>query len=370
MASKVGFHDPSGHGRGGGHRPVSRADQLSAQQDKRTFPNFFVDSPGDDNTIQGGIGFQVPGFGFGIPGLGSIDIHGPRIGIGGTLKQVGKRSGGYAHGRPGQPGEGEMTFADYLSMAQEMMQESGAGGPDYSAVEEALRRNALESDAKLEAMYRQLHGSIDADAPTIAGAYNQATGDIGRNADQASAGVSAGYQAARDAQTAQLDALGIQDAASVLASQGGNAAADQAHAVGNIEQNRQTGQQQSTLNKASALDYNTNIGNAAILGGTEARGAIQSQLMDALAELAMRKSQTQSESGSSALDLALQLQGQGQQGGLSPEDQQNFAEFMYQQQNDSTERSDRIFQMLFQQYDGDMQKAAQAFAQLQASGLA
>lgn len=266
--------------------------------------------------------------------------------------------------------EPELTFADYLTMAQEMMNQSGATGPDYSAVEEALRRNALQSDAKLEAMYRQLHGSIDADAPTIAGAYDQAADAINQNADQASAGTAAGYQAARDAQTDQFRALGIQDAASVLAAQGGNAVADQAHAVGNIEQGRTVGTNQAALNKGSALDYNTNIGNAAILGGTEARGTIQSQLMNALAELAMRKSESQSQSGSSALDLALQLQGQGSQGGLSPEDQQKFAEFMYQQQNDSTERSDRIFQMLFQQYDGDMQKAAQAFAQLQASGLA
>lgn len=342
-------------------RPRRQGVQTAAQmQSQRTFPGFFNDTFGNAQTIEGGIGVEVPGFEFGLPGVATVGAPGGRIGIGGTVKDVGKHIGG-GHATAAKP----MEFSDYLALAQQYLDQSGSGAPDYSAIEQALQQHALESDAKLAAMYKQLHGSIDSDAPTIAGQYDQAAASINQNADQASGNVNGAYQASRDDQTRQLEALGIQDAARVLASNGGNAAADQAHAVGNIEQNRQVGADQTALNKGSALDYNTNIGNASSLAGSEARGSIQGQLMDALAQIALKKSEAQGQSGQSAISLAMQLQDRSGSGQPTAQDQQDFAKFQYGQKQDAAQ----TYLQLLKQYDGDQQKAAQAFAQLQASGL-
>lgn len=221
-------------------------------------------------------------------------------------RMLGKGSKMLGKGEAPQQAEQELTFADYLAMANEMV----GGTPDYAAMEQYLRDNASSADTRLEAMYRQLRGSIDADAPGIGQNYDSAGAAMDQNAQQAQATTNQGYDAARAAQTQQLEALGIGEAAGTLAANGGFAAGDQGAANANIEQNRLAGMQQTTANKASALNYNTGIGNAAGLEGNVQRALVQQQLAQKLAELSMQEQQDSVSSRSNSISLAQVLQKQ------------------------------------------------------------
>jgi len=203
-----------------------------------------------------------------------------------------------------QTAEPEMTFADYLAMANEL----GLGGtPDYSAMRQQLHSNASSADSRLDAMYRQLRGSIDADATGIGQSYDAAVAGQNQNAQQAQAVTNQGYDAARAAQTKQLEALGIGEAAGTLAANGGFAAGDQGAANANIEQNRLAATQQGTANKASALNYNTGIGNAAGLEGNVQRALVQQRLAESLAKIGMQEQQDAVSGNQSRFQTALQL---------------------------------------------------------------
>src|SRR5690606_5588081 len=117
------------------------------------------------------------------------------------------------------------------------------------------------------AMFGQLQESIRGDAAGIGSTYDTNAQNLQQAADQGASSIDAAYQAARDAQTQQFQQLGIGDAAAVLAAAGGNAAADQANALGNIAQNSSANQQANAQHRTSALNYNTNIANAAGLEG-------------------------------------------------------------------------------------------------------
>lgn len=186
-----------------------------------------------------------------------------------------------------------MTFAEALALAKEMGY--GSGGTDFGAVESQLRGRASEADRRLEAMYRQLGAAYDADAPVIGGQYDQAKAGINDNVDKASANTNAAYDKAREEQTRQMKALGIEDAAAVLAAQGGFAAQDQAGAVSNLEANRAIDTTQATQHKASALNYNTNIKGAGQLEGNLLRATNQSRLSDKLAEVNMQRQKEQAQ---------------------------------------------------------------------------
>lgn len=203
-----------------------------------------------------------------------------------------------------QPEPGK-TFEDYLKMANDM----ATGGTDYGALEGQLRRNGSEGDARLEAMYRQLRGSIDSDAPAIQQNYDEAGAAFNSNADQAAANTKAAAEAARAQQAKQFGALGIQEGAQqVLASDGARAATDQAAAVAGIENNRLANTNQNAANKASAVNYNTGVGNAVGLEGATQRSALQQALANKLAELQTAQSQENAQRQSSVYENALQIQ--------------------------------------------------------------
>ena len=199
-----------------------------------------------------------------------------------------------------------LTFADYLAMANAMGL-GGGDGTNYGALMDQLRTNAGSADTKLEAMYRQLRGSIDADAAPIKQSYDQAGRQIQQSGDEARQQTNAGFDRARETQAQQFRTLGIEDAAGVLAANGGAAGNDQAVANANILQDQQAGKTQNTQNGASALDYNTNIGNAAGLEGNVQRAAIQQQLADKLAELQVAQGESQRSGQSNAFNAAFQM---------------------------------------------------------------
>lgn len=271
-----------------------------------------------------------------------------------------------------------MSFEDALRQAEGLIG-GGGGGTDYSAIENTLRKNTGEADARLEAMYRQLRGSIDQDAPQIAATHDEAISGVNAATDAGVSNINNAYNSTRDEQTRQLQALGIGDAAAVLA-QNGNAAADQAGAVTGLETNRGANVNQLTANKAAAQTYNTNIGNAAGLEGNLQRAALQQGLADRLAEMQTQRSAEQDNSRQEQLALAMQLYDRNgsevnaQREGLN-EQQNAYQDFIMQQQQDAAKNASRqsstqnkTYMALLKLYDGDAAKAEAMFKSMLDSG--
>lgn len=216
--------------------------------------------------------------------------------------------------QPGPEAPGPMTWADYLAAASEMLgSQPGGGGVDFGPQRDMLRQNASEADSKLEAMYRQLRGSIDADAPAIQGNYKQAMDDTSANTATAQSQT----QQATDSANAQNDMvlanLGIQQAQGNHIQQGVDLNTQTAQRIADQATKGQAASDQLVSNKATALTHNTNIGNAAGLEGNLQRATVQAKLQSLLGELGMREQEQnvarQDNSFSQKLGLAQELIG-------------------------------------------------------------
>lgn len=162
---------------------------------------------------------------------------------------------------------------------------------DYNALRDNARQRAASSDAQLAAMYQQLQNQYQGDLPTVQGQFDSAIQSTGASADDAAKQIQQGYDSARAAQSAQLAALGIQDAAGNLAAMGGNAAGDQAAQVGNVLQNKAANLGQLNTGRADATQYQNGLASSAALEGAQQRGSIQQQLNDLLAQYDTQESQ-------------------------------------------------------------------------------
>lgn len=242
------------------------------------------------------------------------------------------------------------SFESFFAKALEMAGGGGGLGPgtDYTALRDRLTQNAGESDARLAAMYQQLQGSYDADAPGIAQSYDAALGSTAQASDQAAASTTAGYDDARSKQMAMLQELGIGDAAAVINQQSGNAANDEASALANIQQNKSAVQNQLSTNKSNAGTFNTQVTQAAGMEGNLQRATVQKALQDKLAELNIQEQQeNQDRAGqeaslkSNSLSQALSMAGQ-------------MSDDWYQQKGYTQNLEDRDYQKQM-----DMQKLLQ-----------
>lgn len=184
------------------------------------------------------------------------------------------------------------SFLDYLAQASQLV---GApdmtAGIDFSGQESQARQTAGDASAKLQAMYNALHNNFQNDAPAIAQNFDAGTQAVGSNAAAATGDINNAYDAARQAQTAQLAALGIGDAAGVIAGKGESSTGDQAHAVANVIQNRDANQNQLAAGKTSSLNYNGQIANAALQQGTDSAAKIQQVLAQKLMDIQQQAEQ-------------------------------------------------------------------------------
>lgn len=283
---------------------------------------------------------------------------------------------------PNDPTPQVPDLLSFLGQAMDVLRNNGGlagGGTDYSALKNELRGQYTENDAKLAAMYNQLRSSYANDAPAIAKGYDDASTSVGANTAHAEQTTNDAYQAARDAQTQQLQALGIQDAAAVLASQGGKAASDQAQANANLAQNGSAVQNNLTEHKAAAGNYNTNIEHAAGLEGSLQRANLTQQLQSALAKLDTQQSSENAQAGqtnfSNALSLAGQLytdanhrsdqaaaQKQAEAAAQAAALKQQYQQYMDQQNLGAKTQSTlaTLYPALLKQYGGDDKKATAA----------
>ena len=207
------------------------------------------------------------------------------------------------------------SILDFLAQAQGLLGGGSAGGGvNYDPLRAAARGRFTEGDAKLEAMYRQLANSIGGQASSIGQNYDTGAAALNQNAAQGQNTIEAAYDSARDAQTRQLQQLGIQDAAAVTASRGTDAAGDQAAALSGIEQNRAANVGANEAARQSGLAQNASSVSAAGLAGAEQRGRLSAELNQLLAEYDVAEQgqnaqlQSRAQDPSQALSIAQLLQ--------------------------------------------------------------
>lgn len=190
--------------------------------------------------------------------------------------------------------EGPRDFMSFLEEAKKYL--GGAIMPDFSEARNAANERYRTNDAKLQAIYDQLKSSILADEGGIKKNYADAGEAYDETADTAKANIKDAYDSARSAQAAELSALGIEEAAANnAAKQGGGAVADEGAAITGIEQNRAANQDRNTAHSASAVNYNTSIGQAAGVEGADRRANLAADLSRYLGELSMKEQQARAE---------------------------------------------------------------------------
>lgn len=206
---------------------------------------------------------------------------------------IGKRGPGKIMGDPGGSlGEEQpKSLADYLAQAAAMLAGEGGAGVNYDPQRATARSQAAENDARLEAMYRQLRGSIDADAPVIQQAYQEALDSTASTGAAAQAQTQAASDSALARNDAVLANLGIQQAAGNQIQQGTDLASQTAQQIADQASRGQLAGNRLASNQATALAHNTNIGNAAGLEGNLQRAANNAKLQSLLAQIDMEEQQ-------------------------------------------------------------------------------
>lgn len=203
------------------------------------------------------------------------------------------RVGGGSFGPPEaeKPSSG-MSFADYLQMASGIF---GGGNSipmaNYDPQRNLLKQNAAENDARLEAMYRQLRGSIDADAPVIQQGYQDAIDSTAQNAATAQQNTQAATDSANSRNDAVLANLGIEQAMGNQIQQGTDLSSQTARQITDQASRGQAAGDRLVSNQATAVNHNTNVGNAAGLEGNLQRATNQAKLQSLLGQLGMQEEQ-------------------------------------------------------------------------------
>jgi hypothetical protein len=205
----------------------------------------------------------------------------------------------------------QKDFTDYLNKAAQFLgTQQGAdptGGIDFNGLISATTQGANDNSAKIQALYAALGQNYQNDAPAIGQNFDTGIANVNTANQGAVQTINDAYNQARAAQTAQLQALGIGDAAGVIAGKGEDMGKDQAGAISNLAQSANAVNNQLATNKTAALDYNTKIAQAAPQEGVDKASAIQQKLQQDLATIRAQQAQQQQQASSSQSDYLNEL---------------------------------------------------------------
>jgi|TARA_R100000482_G_scaffold124710_2_gene78539 hypothetical protein len=319
----------------------------------RDWTNFLGDvvRPFSPRTQSGGYGDFLLGSN---PGAGSAPAGGDNTSVKNLFGSVLGMMRDY-DGRNNQaPQEEESTFADYLNQAMSIIgeQANGGGGVNYDPQRETLRGQASENDARLEAMYRQLRGSIDADAPVLQEAYDTAIDSTADNSQTAQAQTQQATDAANSRNMEVLNNLGIGKAQGNIIQEGRDLNSQTANQIADQASKGQAAGDRLVSNQASALTHNTNVGNAAGLEGNLQRAQNQARLQALLGEIDMQEQSqnqnVQDNSFSEAMAVAQQMLGMDQYNQQRDDQNQQAAMELAAQQQQPTYDPNAFWQYIDQ----------------------
>lgn len=186
---------------------------------------------------------------------------------------------------PVGPQSADMSFADTLAQAIEMMRNGGGGGVNYDPQRQTARDNAATADSNLAAMYAGLVNSIAADAQGIGTAYDTTGQRQQAITDETGQAIQQGYQAGTDMLTQQAQALGIEQAVANQIQNGSAPAGDLVQRLADNAAAGQTAQTQNATNRQAAVQYNDVVKNAAQQEGAQQRAQRQADLQSILADI-------------------------------------------------------------------------------------
>ena len=263
----------------------------------RDWTNFIGElvNPGRRNVIGGGYGDYLLGSNPNDEAAGLIGRY--RDGSRPTMPQRrgGSKTPRFPFTQGGEdPSAQPMTLADALQQAAELIGSGGGGGiptVNYDPQRNELRQRAGENDARLEAMYRQLRSSIDADAAGLQQGYQTAIDSTKQNAATAQAQTQAATDSANARNNEVLANLGIQQAQGNIIQQGTDLNTQTAQRMADQATKGQAAGDRLVSDQQTALTHNTNIGNAAGLEGNLQRAQNNARLQALLAEIDMQQQQ-------------------------------------------------------------------------------
>lgn len=310
------------------------------------------------------------------------------FGVPSTSVRRSGRPGGNTFGPPVAPEEGPSQntslpdLESFLSRAMELMGGGGQlGRVSYDPLRDDARTRSTEYDARLNAMYDQLQGSIRDDGASIQENYGGAIDQNAARSEQTQQQIQGAGNAAADRNVQALQSLGIGEAAGNIVAEGRDLNTQVAGSVQDAAARGQISGDALQQNQQSSGAHNTNLVGAAGLEGNLQRARVQSELGSLLAQYDMEEqsanqqidaqnAQMQQSRQSSGLGLAQALYG-------SAWDQQKYtdelAQMQYEMQaqanqpNKATQSMQFLQQLLSQYPDMDMDQISQLMGALGSS---
>jgi hypothetical protein len=157
----------------------------------------------------------------------------------------------------------------------------GGGGGVSRAQIDAFQTRGAEDRARLEAMYKSYGDMIGARRGDIEGNYNTGTQNLTNAYNQAASATTANYDAARQAQTRQLQQLGLTEMAPPTNTEAQLQAAQQTEAL------RQAAIAEQEANRQAAVNQNISLQNAASREGTQQLQSFDQRLADMVSQMSM-----------------------------------------------------------------------------------
>lgn len=204
------------------------------------------------------------------------------------------------------------SLSDQLAPYMQMATKMGLGSTDttnYDSLIGQLNSQGAAGQAKLQAMYNQLGGSVANDAAGIKQNFTDAGSALAANTAQASKADANAYASTQAANNAQMQALGIPQAAGVLQANGAQATRDQNLAQSQLQLANAGNQAANTAHSANAVNYNTGVKESVGMAGAQAQATLQQQLAAKLAEIESAKTNAQSSNSSNTFNAAVKLMG-------------------------------------------------------------
>ena len=219
---------------------------------------------------------------------------------------------------PGDEGiNGAWSLADAAAQVKELMASLGMGGEGGGVSFDPMRAQARaqwsDADARTLAMYTELGNAIAGDAGTLNKTYDEAVANTNAATEFANKQNLQAQQGLNAMTNQQAGALGIEEAVANTINSGNYATRDAADRVADTTSRGQITSNLMNTNRASALDYNTDLVGSARLAGAQQRSVRLNELNRLLAGYDVQEQEARARSASDlqgqTLDAVFKLMG-------------------------------------------------------------
>lgn len=228
----------------------------------------------------------------------------------------GSSGGGGSFGTPEPPRQqmappmGSTDLPDFMSfLRQAMDQVGGVGSVNYDPLRNNARQRGTEYDARLEAMYNQLAGSLRNDAKEAGTRYQGAIDQTADRTADTQQSIQMASNVADDRNAEVLRNLGIEAAQGNIVQGGRDLNTQTAGNVADAAARGQIAGDALQRNQQSSVDYSNGIAGAAGLEGNLQQARVQSELSNLLAQYDMQEQEANRQAQQQSLSQSMGLAG-------------------------------------------------------------